>query len=68
MEFSTDSDTEVLLAGYMAHGVDFVKRLNGIFAFAVWDGRKRKLYLFRDRLGVKPCFYAKRGAGIVFSS
>ncbi len=68
VEFSTDSDTEVLLAGYMAHGVDFVKRLNGIFAFAVWDGRKRKLYLFRDRLGVKPCFYAKRGAGIVFSS
>ncbi len=66
--FSTNSDTEVILAGYMEHGVDFVKRLNGIFAFAIWDGRKRKLYLFRDRLGVKPCFYAKRENGILFSS
>lgn len=66
--FSTNSDTEVILAGFMEHGVDFVKRLNGIFAFALWDGRKQALYLFRDRLGVKPCFYAKRGSGIVFSS
>lgn len=66
--FSTSSDTEVILAGYMEHGVDFVKRLNGIFAFAIWDGRRKKLYLFRDRLGVKPCFYTKRGMGIIFSS
>lgn len=66
--FSTNSDTEVILTGYMRHGPDFVKRLNGIFAFAIWDGRMRKLCLFRDRLGVKPCFYAKRGNGILFSS
>lgn len=66
--FSTNSDTEVILAGCMEHGADFVKRLNGIFAFALWDGRKKKLYLFRDRLGVKPCFYARRGSGIIFSS
>ncbi len=68
VSFSTSSDTEVILAGYMEHGVDFVKRLNGIFAFALWDGRKRKLYLFRDRLGVKPCFYARKGGCIIFSS
>jgi asparagine synthase (glutamine-hydrolyzing) len=68
VEFSTNSDTEVILAGYMEHGADFVRKLNGIFAFAIWDGRKHKLYLFRDRLGVKPCFYAKRGQGILFSS
>lgn len=66
--FSTNSDTEVILAGYMEHGAGFVKKLNGIFAFAIWDGREQKLYLFRDRLGVKPCFYAKRGQGILFSS
>lgn len=66
--FSTNSDTEVILAGYMEHGADFVRRLNGIFAFALWDGRQQALYLFRDRLGVKPCFYAKRGSEIIFSS
>lgn len=68
VRFSTNSDTEVILAGYMEHGAGFVKKLNGIFAFAIWDGRERKLYLFRDRLGVKPCFYAKREGGLLFSS
>ncbi len=68
ISFSTNSDTEVILAGCMEHGTDFVKRLNGIFAFALWDGGKQKLYLFRDRLGVKPCFYARRGSEVIFSS
>ena len=53
-EFATDSDTEVILAGYMRYGADYVKRLNGIFAFAIWDGTRQKILLFRDRLGVKP--------------
>ena len=66
--FQTESDTEVILAGYEAYGIDFVKRLNGIFAFAIWDGCKRKLYLFRDRSGVKPLFYTIHKNTIVFAS
>lgn len=66
--FLTNSDTEVILAGYMRHGVDFVKRLNGIFAFGIWDGKLGKLFLFRDRAGVKPCFYKKSGGTVIFSS
>ena len=57
--FSTTSDTEVILAGYMQHGREFVKRLNGIFAYAIWDERLKHLLLFRDRAGVKPLFYGK---------
>ncbi len=67
-QFITDSDTEVILAGYIRHGADFVKRLNGIFAFGIWDGRLQKLFLFRDRAGVKPCFYMKLEDTVVFSS
>ena len=46
--FQTESDTEVILQGYLHHGEDYVKKLNGIFAFAIWDSRKEKLFLFRD--------------------
>ena len=67
-KFRTDSDTEVLLVGYMRYGSDFVKRLNGIFAFGIWDGRLQKLFLFRDRAGVKPCFYTRLEDTVVFSS
>ncbi len=67
-KFRTDSDTEVLLVGYMRYGSDFVKRLNGIFAFGIWDGSLQKLFLFRDRAGVKPCFYTRLGDAVVFSS
>lgn len=67
-KFWTDSDTEVLLVGYMRYGSDFVKRLNGIFAFGIWDGRLQKLFLFRDRAGVKPCFYTRLGDTVIFSS
>lgn len=67
-KFLTDSDTEVLLVGYMRYGTEFVKRLNGIFAFGIWDGRLQRLFLFRDRAGVKPCFYQKVGDTVVFSS
>lgn len=66
--FVTNSDTEVILEGYMRHGADFVKRLNGIFAFALWDGRREKLFLFRDRAGIKPCFYMRKGSTFIFSS
>jgi asparagine synthase (glutamine-hydrolysing) len=56
--FATRSDTEVILRGYAAWGRDVVRRLDGIFAFAIWDGRERKLFAARDRLGIKPLFYA----------
>lgn len=67
-EFSTTSDTEVILTGYMMYGCDFVKHLNGIFAFAIWDERKRKVLLFRDRAGIKPCFYTISENTLIFSS
>lgn len=66
--FSTTSDTEVILAGYMQHGREFVKRLNGIFAYAIWDERLKHLLLFRDRAGVKPLFYGKHLDTFLFSS
>ncbi len=55
--FLTTSDTEVLLAGYMTEGISFVEKLNGIFSFAIFDKQKDCLFLFRDRLGVKPLFF-----------
>ena len=66
--FRTTSDTEVILAGYQMYGTEIVKKLNGIFAFAIWDTWKQKLYLFRDRSGVKPLFYTVYNNMLVFSS
>ena len=54
--FKTRSDTEVILALYVLDGKRFVERLNGIFAFALWDSRIEQLYLARDRMGVKPLY------------
>lgn len=65
--FDTSSDTEVILNGYILHGIDFVKRLNGIFAFAIYDSLDG-LYICRDRVGVKPLFYTEIGNDIIFSS
>ncbi len=67
--FRTDhSDTEVIVHLYEEHGEDFLHRLNGMFAIALWDGRKRKLLLARDRIGIKPLYYALVGNTIVFGS
>lgn len=68
VRFHTNSDTEVVLAGYMREGIDFVKKLNGVFAFALWDPSLSKLFLVRDRLGVKPIFYTIIDGTLVFSS
>ncbi len=66
--FHTHSDTEVILKCYETHGVEFVNRLNGMFAIAIWDGRNGSLHLFRDRLGIKPLFVTEQEFGIAFAS
>ncbi len=66
--FNTTSDTEVILAGFMLHGEDYIQKLNGIFSIALWDSYSGKLFLFRDRLGVKPLFYTQKGKTLIFSS
>lgn len=66
--FRSHSDTEVIVHAYEEYGADFASRLNGMFAIAVWDGRKRELVLVRDRLGIKPVYYYMDGGFIVFAS
>ncbi len=68
VEFSGHSDTEVVLRSYVEYGGSCVEMFNGIFAFAVWDSRRRTLFLARDRIGVKPLFYSLTSDGIVFAS
>ncbi|MBF8191920.1 asparagine synthase (glutamine-hydrolyzing) [Nonomuraea sp. K274] len=67
-EFRTRSDTEVVLRAYLEWGSDCAKRLEGIFAFAIWDVRRQELVLVRDRLGVKPLYYTRLQEGILFGS
>ncbi|MBI2874511.1 MAG: asparagine synthase (glutamine-hydrolyzing) [Firmicutes bacterium] len=66
--FTTRSDTEVLLVAFVEWGPVCVERLNGIFAFGVWDEGEQSLFLARDRMGVKPLFYARRGNAFLFGS
>ena len=66
--FRGHSDTEVVLHVYRAWGLDGLKRLEGIFAFALWDHAARRLVLMRDRLGVKPLFFSRTAARLVFGS
>ncbi len=66
--FEGHSDTEALLCAYMQWGEDCLQKLNGIFAFAVLEEPENRLFLARDRLGVKPLFYAYRGTRLLFAS
>ena len=66
--FRTRTDIETILHLYEDHGVNCVKRLRGMFAFALWDSRNRSLMLARDRLGIKPLFYHLGRMGISFGS
>ena len=68
VHFETTSDTEIILAAFIEYGPEFVNMLNGIFAFAIWDDSARQLYMYRDRVGVKPFFYAPAKNGLVFAS
>ncbi|WP_413803512.1 asparagine synthase (glutamine-hydrolyzing) [Streptomyces iranensis] len=67
-EFRTRGDTEVVLRAYAEWGEAVADHLDGMFAFAVWDERKRRLLLVRDRLGVKPLFWAAVDGGLAFAS
>lgn len=66
--FSTDSDTEVVLHGYLEWGDAVAERLNGMYAFAVWDGRHGRLVMVRDRMGIKPFSYYPTPDGVLFGS
>src|SRR5207244_1725190 len=66
--FHTRSDTEVVLEGYKRWGPAVAERLNGMFAFAVWDARAQRLVLVRDRLGIKPLYYHHYDGGLLFGS
>jgi asparagine synthase (glutamine-hydrolysing) len=72
IRFQTGTDTEVLLAAFIEWGAECLPRLNGMFAFAIWDDRERTLTLARDRMGIKPLYYAhlhgKDGASFIFAS
>ncbi|HQO19565.1 MAG TPA: asparagine synthase (glutamine-hydrolyzing) [Acidobacteriota bacterium] len=67
-KFSTRSDSEVLLRAYETWGMDFFQKLNGMWAFAIWDRERSVLLLARDKLGKKPLYFAHTRSGIVFAS
>ena len=66
--FSTSGDTETILHAYEEWGEDCVRELRGMFAFAIWDAADEKLFIARDRLGIKPLFYSRYGGKFVFAS
>jgi asparagine synthase (glutamine-hydrolysing) len=68
MHFSRMSDTEVLLRGYQVWGMDVVHRLRGMYAFAIWDARRERLFVARDRFGEKPLFVHEGPRGLAFAS
>ena len=66
--FRTKSDTEVIVHAYEQWGARCVEKFNGMFAFAIWDKRKRELFLARDHLGIKPLYYVEIGSRVLFGS
>lgn len=67
--FKTNSDTEVILEGYLAWGLEgCLKRLEGMYAFSIWDNQKKKLFVVRDKFGEKPLYYSKDENGFYFAS
>ena len=66
--FRSRSDTEVIIEGYRAWGIEVVRRLRGMFAIALWDAKERRLFLIRDRVGKKPLVYCRRNGTVLFGS
>ncbi|MBT3704085.1 MAG: asparagine synthetase B, partial [Alphaproteobacteria bacterium] len=66
--FRTETDSEVILNGYREWGEAVVDRLRGMFAFALWDEREKRLFMARDRVGQKPLFFARFGEVFLFGS
>ena len=67
-KFKTKSDTECIVHLYEEFGLDFVKKINGMFAIAIWDKKKRMLVIIRDRLGIKPVYYYLNSHSFIFAS
>ena len=66
--WKTSSDSEVILEAFVVWGIDFVHQLNGMFAIAIYDKKEDKLFLFRDRMGIKPLYYFYNKKDLIFSS
>ena len=66
--FRTQGDTETILRGYEEYGPDIVRRLNGMFAFAIWDEKKKSIFAARDHVGIKPFYYAVQNGAFYFAS
>jgi asparagine synthase (glutamine-hydrolysing) len=66
--FANETDTEVIVAGYEAEGIDFFNKLRGMWAFAIWDSRSNELILSRDQFGIKPLYYTTQGGDLYFAS
>ena len=67
-EFKTDCDTETIIHLYEEYGEDLLGKLNGMFAFTIWDRNKYSIFVARDRLGIKPLYYYDRGGRFLFGS
>lgn len=68
LDFKSNSDTEVLLKGFMLYGADFLNQLNGMFAFAIYDAEQKEVFAARDRFGVKPFYYFQSEDEFIFAS
>jgi len=67
-KFNSNTDTEVIIHAYEEYGERCLSRFNGMFAFAIWDSRKKSLFLARDRAGIKPLYYKIQGDKLIFAS
>lgn len=67
-QFTSHTDSEVIVHAYEEWGVDCLQKFNGMFSFALWDGKRKNLWLVRDRLGVKPLFYCQLPQAVLFGS